>query len=154
MEVLSGVASGMAVASLSLQLIESIGKIQTFIKSIRGASKELDRLEFLLNRLEVLLQDVRDVVGRQASLQSQHFPAPSMTMISCVKACEDSLAALQRLINKFATRKKSSASILAQMKNDMKFGLMIKDVTSFELRIQRDIDLLHTALSVNSTAIL
>jgi hypothetical protein len=51
MEALSGVASGVAIASLSTQLVQSIGTIKTFIRNVKDAPKELDRLVDLLGRL-------------------------------------------------------------------------------------------------------
>jgi len=91
MEALSGVASGMAVASLSIQLVQSIGTIKAFIRDVRGAPKELERLAELLDRLNALLEDTRNVMEWQTSLQGQHFPAPSMTIFNCLKSCETSL---------------------------------------------------------------
>ena len=64
MEALSGVASGMAVGSLSIQLIESVSKIRAFIKNVKGAPVELERLEELLARLAAVLQDVRSLYVR------------------------------------------------------------------------------------------
>ena len=64
MEALSGVASGIAVGSLSLQLIESVGKIRAFIKNVKGAPAELERLEELLARLAAVLQDVSSLYVR------------------------------------------------------------------------------------------
>lgn len=61
MEPLSGVASGMAVVSLSLQLIQSVDKIRTFIGNVKGAAKELERLAGLLCRLAAILEDTRNL---------------------------------------------------------------------------------------------
>jgi hypothetical protein len=54
----------MAVASLSIQLVQSIGAIKTFIRNVKGAPEELERLVDLLERLAALLEDVRDVMER------------------------------------------------------------------------------------------
>jgi hypothetical protein len=62
MEALSGVASGMAVASLSIQLVQLIGTIKAFIRDVRGAPEELERLAELLDRLNALLEDTRDAM--------------------------------------------------------------------------------------------
>lgn len=61
MEALSGAASGMAVISLSIQLIQSVDKIRTFIRNVKGASAELERLAELLARLAAVLDDVRNL---------------------------------------------------------------------------------------------
>lgn len=154
MEGLSAVASGMAVASLSLQLLESVGKIKAFIRDVKGASKELDRLADLLDRLNALLEDVRNIMERQTSLREQHFPAPSMTLYQCLKSCEQSLASLQSIVDKYGTKQKGNTFALTQLKDDIRMALRTKDVAGFEARMQRDIEFLHAALSVNSTAIL
>jgi hypothetical protein len=58
MEPLSGVASGMAVVSLSLQLIQSVSTTHAFFRTVKGAPTELIRLIESLERLRALLQDV------------------------------------------------------------------------------------------------
>jgi len=154
MEALSGVASGMAVASLSIQLIQSIGTIKAFIRDVKGASKELDRLSELLDRLSSLLQDVRDVMERQTSLQSQHFPAPLMAIFDCLKGCETSLQLLQGVVKGYAKAPGNKASSIMKLRDDIKFGFRTKEIAGLEGRIQRDIDYLHAALGLNSTNIL
>jgi len=154
MEALSGVASGMAVASLSIQLIQSVGTIKAFIRDVKGASKELDRLSELLDRLNSLLQDIRDVMERQTSLQGQHFPGPSMTIFDCLKSCESSLQLLQGIVKGYARAPGSKASNIMKLKDDITFGFKTKEVAGVEDRIQRDIDYLHAALGLNSTNIL
>lgn len=61
MEPLSGIASGMAVVSLSLQLIQSVDTIRTFIRNVKEAEKELERLASLLTRLAAILEDTRNL---------------------------------------------------------------------------------------------
>lgn len=153
MEALSGVASGMAVASLSLQLIQSIGTIKAFIRDVRGASKELERLASLLDRLNALLEDVRAVLERQTSLQDQHFPLPSMTIFECLRSCEASLKDLQDVAEKYQVAARSGTSF-RKMKGSVKFGFKTKDIAGFEERIQRDVDQLHAAVGINTTSIL
>jgi hypothetical protein len=81
----------MEALSLSIQLVQSIGIIKTFIRNVKDAPKELERLVDLLERLEALLSDVRDVMERQSSLQGLHLPAPSMTIFKCLKGCEETV---------------------------------------------------------------
>lgn len=150
---MEAVASGMAVASLSIQLIQSVRTIKAFIRDVKGASKELERLAELLDRLNALLEDVRAMMERQIALQGHHFPTPSMTISSCLKSSETSLQLLQEVVEKY---KKSSGSgtAMSKLRDDIKFGFKTKDIASFETRIQRDIDYLHAALGLNSTNIL
>jgi hypothetical protein len=154
MEVLSGVASGMAVVSLSVQLLQSVGTIKSFIRGVKGASKELERLMALLDRLNALLEDVRDVMERQTSLQGQHFPAPSQMIFDALKSCEESLKSLQSLIEKCNRTLNGNASPVMKLKDNIKFSFKTKDIAEFEIRIQREIDYLQTALGLNSTKIL
>ncbi|KAJ4366262.1 hypothetical protein N0V83_007898 [Neocucurbitaria cava] len=61
MEVLAGVASGISVVSLSIQLIDSVNEIRKLIRNVKGASVELARLAELLTRLAAMLEDVRNL---------------------------------------------------------------------------------------------
>ncbi|KAH7088488.1 hypothetical protein FB567DRAFT_524479 [Paraphoma chrysanthemicola] len=154
MDGLSGVASGMAVASLSIQLIDSIGTIRAFIRDVKGASKELQRLAELLDRLRALLEDIRNVMKQQTSLQAQHFPAPSMTIFNSLKGCEEALRVLEQAVEKYTGARNGAGSAMTRLKEDIRFGFKTKDIAAFEARIQREIDHLHTALGMNVTSIL
>jgi hypothetical protein len=154
MDGLSGVASGMAVASLVVQLLQSVGTIRAFIRDVKGASKELDRLAELLDRLRALLEDVRDVMERQTALQGQHFPAPSNTIFSSLKSCEESLRVLDMAVEKYTRTQGGNISAVARLKQDVKFGFKTKDIAGFEARIQKEIEYLHAALGLNTTSIL
>jgi heme exporter protein D len=151
---MEAVASGMAVASLSIQLIQSVGTTKAFIRDVKGASKELERLAELLDRLNALLEDVRAVMERQTSLQGQHFPAPSMTIFDCLKSCEASLRVLQGVVEKYKRDAAENTSRMTKLKDDIRFGFRAKDIVGFETRIQRDINYLHAALGLNSANIL
>jgi hypothetical protein len=154
MEALSGVASGMAVASLAIQLVQSVRTVKTFIRDVKGASKELERLVELLDRLGALLDDVRNLMERQISLQGQHFPAPSMTIFNCLKSCEASLESLHSIIEKYMKSQSGNVSAMSKLKDDIKFGFKKKDIVDFEVRIQREIEYLQASLNLNSTDIL
>jgi hypothetical protein len=154
MEVLSVAASGMAVASLSLQLLHTIGTIKTFIRDVKGASKELERLAALLDRLFALLENVRDVMERQTSLQGQHFPVPASMIFDALKSCEKSLEPLFAIVEKHKKSQTGSVPAVVKWKDEIKFGFKTKDIAEFASRIQREIDYLHAALTVNSTSIL
>ncbi|CAO2647786.1 Nn.00g087080.m01.CDS01 [Neocucurbitaria sp. VM-36] len=154
MEALSGAASGIAVVSLSIQLVQSVGTIKTFIRNVKDAPKEFERLVELLERLSALLEDVCAVLERQSSLQGQHFPAPSMTIFKCLQGCEKTLQPLQNIVEKFDNSQPHTASVIARFKNEVKLGLKAKDIAGFEMRIEQEINYLHAALGMNSTAIL
>lgn len=154
MEVLSGVASGMAVASLSIQLVDSIIKIRDFILDVKGASKELIRLANLLDQLKSLLEDVSNLMERQASLQQQCMPAPPATIVAALGCCQASIEALSDIVEKYRRSQQSSSSSIAKLKDELRFGLKTKDVVALEERIQRDYQCLFMALQLNDTNIL
>jgi hypothetical protein len=151
MEALSGVASGMAVVSLTVQLLQSTNTIKTFIRDIKGASKELQRLSGLLDCLSALLADVRDVMERQTSLQ--HCPLPSQTMFDCLKSCQSSLGMLEDIAKKYERKQGDSTSPMRKLRDDIRFGFKTQDITGIEAQIQRDINALNTALGTNATNI-
>jgi hypothetical protein len=151
MEALSGVASGMAVVSLTVQLLQSANTIKTFVRDVKNASKELERLAELLECLSALLCDVRNIMEQQISLQP--CPLPPQTIFNCLKSCESSLGLLQEIAKRYERRQGSQASAMRKLKDDIKFGFKIQDITSFEDRIQRDINNLNTALGTNETSI-
>jgi len=134
MDPLSGVASVFAVASLALQLIQTVDTVKTFVKDVKGASKELERLAELLDRLGALLQDVRELMERQTSLE--HFPVPSNTIFACLKSCETSLGLLEDVVKKYGKVRGSNPSAVKRWKDDLKLAFEAKDIATFELRIQ------------------
>lgn len=154
MEVLSAAASGMAVASLSIQLIDSIGTIRTFIRNVKDAPKELERLVDLLDRLSTLLESVRDLMERQTSLQADHFPTPSTAILEALKSCEKTIQPLCDLVEKFKSSTSQKGSTLTKFMMDLKLAFKAKNIAELDARIERDINHLHTLLGVNTTAIL
>ncbi|EUC50361.1 hypothetical protein COCMIDRAFT_1080 [Bipolaris oryzae ATCC 44560] len=154
MEALSGVASGMAVVSLSIQLIDSIDTIKTFVRKVKDAQQELERLVDLLERLEALLKDVHNLMKRQTSLQAEHFPIPSMTIFKCLESCEKTLEPLHTIIDKYAPATSKGGTRMEKLKTGLRFSLKAKDVKDFETRIERETVFLHASLGANCGAIL
>lgn len=151
MDGLSGIASGMAVASLALQLLQSVNTVKAFIRNVKGASKELERLLELLTQLGSLLDDVRKIMGRQASLQQ--CPPPLQTIFNSLKTCESGLDELQSMARKHNNQQHRRNRTLHKLKDDVLFALKTKEITSFEERMQRNIDNLHASLDANATNI-
>ncbi|KAH7385326.1 hypothetical protein DE146DRAFT_769128 [Phaeosphaeria sp. MPI-PUGE-AT-0046c] len=147
MEVLGGAASGMAVASLALQLLQSIDTIKTFAGHVKGATKELERLVELLANLSVLLDHVRTVMEKQTSLE--HCPLPAQAIFECLKACEKSVTSLEQMVTKHGKKITTNTSGMGRLGHDVKFAFKARDITNLEDRIQRDITYLSTALGVN-----
>ena len=154
MEALSGAASGIAVVSLTIQLIQSVALIREFIKDVKGASKELYRLVGKLELLNALLEDAQKVLEQQSSLLDMHFPGPSMAIFKCLQDCEKSIEPLVEIVKKLSLPQSQSSSSTSRLKSEIKLGLRTKEITTLETRIQHDIDLLTTSLSVNQNSIL
>jgi hypothetical protein len=154
MEALSGAASGIAVVSLTIQLIQSVALVREFIQDVKGASKELQRLVGKLELLNALLDDAAKVLEQQSSLSGMHFPAPSMAIFKCLQDCEKSIQPLVDIVKKLSLPQSQSSWSTARLKSEIKLGLKAKEITTLETRIQHDIDLLTTNLSINQSGIL
>lgn len=154
MEALSGVASGIAVVSLAIQLVDCVGRIKTLIRNVKDAQKELERLVDLLERLQALLEDVRALMERQISLEAQHFPTPSATIFRCLKSCEKTLEPLQAIIDEHMPSKSKASTSMNRLKSGLRIGFKTKDIQDFEMRIEREINFLHASLGANCGAIL
>lgn len=148
MEILSGAASGMAVASLALQLLQSTNTIKAFVSQIKGASKELKRLIDLLVNLSELLDQVRTLVEHQTSLQN--FPLPCQPMFDALKACESSLVPLEQIVEKYRRKHATKwPGPIGRLGHDVKFAFKANQITSFEDRLQRAVTNLNLALGLN-----
>jgi hypothetical protein len=156
MEALAGVASGIAVMSLTIQLVDSIGKIKTFVQSIKDAPKELERLLEKLQLLATLLDEVRKILEGQASIsgQEQLFPTASTVLSQGLQRCEKSIQLLKDMVGRFIMPQSQLSSTVAKLKSEVKLGFKVKEIATFETRIQQDIDCLHMCLTMNSTVIL
>lgn len=62
--------SGIAVASLAIQLLASTNTIRSFIRDVKDAPQELVRVANSLDRLSALFQDVVDLLEQQTLLQA------------------------------------------------------------------------------------
>jgi ABC-type multidrug transport system fused ATPase/permease subunit len=148
---MDGAASIIAVVSLAVQLIQSVDTVKTFVRDVKGASKELERLAELLDRLSALFPDVRHVMEQQTSLPQ--FPLPLNGIFVCLRGCEKSLATLNDFVKKHQ-KNAATGSAVTRLKDEIKLDLKTKEINAFEARIQRDIDNLHASFGTNTTSIL
>jgi hypothetical protein len=114
----------------------------------------LDHLVDLLERLEALLKNVRDVMERQSSLQEMHFPAPSMTVFKCLQSCGETLKPLPEIAKRSQSSQQPDRPAVARLVGAVKLGFKAKNIADFEMRIDRDINYLHATLGTNINAIL
>jgi hypothetical protein len=61
MDGLSAAASGMAVISLTLQLVQLTQNLRAFINDVSGAPSEIRRLAISLTQLANILQDIHHI---------------------------------------------------------------------------------------------
>lgn len=71
-----------------------------------------------------MLDNVRDVMGRQTSLQRQHFPAPSQVIFDALKSREASLEALRTVMEKYKSQARSVSTVV-KLEDDIEFGFKI-----------------------------
>lgn len=153
MEPLSGAASGMAVVSLALQLIQSVSSINAFIQAVKGAPTEITRLTSSLDRLHALLQDVCQLMELQTSRSGEHIPRPSMTIFSCLTSCQQHLLPLQDIVKSNEESQGQNHSKSLRLWSSIKLGFKTSDIMAFEARIHQEMVNLTTALMLNSTSI-
>lgn len=147
MDPLSTAASGIAVVSLALQLIQSVDNINTCIRKVKDAPKELTRLTERLERLGALLTDVDHLIQQRAAVQA-HTAPPSETISCCLRSCQEILAPLKTIVDDFTKLQARSRSTASRIKSDIRFSMKTRDITSIEARIQDEISSLTTAVVV------
>lgn len=150
MEVTGG---GIAILSLSIQLIQSINTIKNFVKGVRKAPAELIRLVETLENLSALLQDVDEILKLQLSGPNQHLPSPSTPLFNSLRSCYDRIQSLKCLIDKFVRTSEQDHSSSSKSLNSLRLGLKVKEIRELENGIQREMINLNTSLTLNSTRI-
>ena len=143
-------ASGIAVASIAIQLLNSTNTIRTFIRDVKNASQELLRVASLLDRLGGILQIIVDLLDQQALLNDQLFPVPD-TIHGCLRRCKESIVPLQEIVDRYPSYQTSNR--LRRLQADVRAALKAGDVRSLEIRLQQEIEILSLALVANGTKI-
>lgn len=146
MEPLSAVASGMAVVSLSLQLVQSTKAITTFLRDIKQAPTELTRLTESLERFTGILEDVHQILEEQ---ESKVKISPPASMFKSLNACKTHLRPLKDIVDRYATSSHGYSSKRSRLWKDLKLGLKAKEISVFEDKIERDMVALNIAMSTN-----
>ena len=143
-------ASGIAVASIAIQLLNSTNTIRTFIRNVKNAPQELLRVASLLDRLGSILQIIVDLLDQQALLNDQLFPVPD-SIHGCLRRCKDSILPLQEIVDRYPSYQTSNR--LRRLQADVRAALKAGDVRSLEIRLQQEIEILSLALVANGTKI-
>jgi hypothetical protein len=143
-------ASGIAVASIAIQLLSSTNTIRTFIRDVKSAPQELLRVASLLDHLDVILQIVVDLLDQQALLKDQLVQVPK-PVYECLQRCEESIVPLQDIFNRYSSSQASNR--LRRLHADVRAALKAGVVRSLELRLEQEIRILNLALVTNGTKI-
>jgi len=141
MDGLSAAASGMAVASLAIQLVDSVRKIRRFFRTLKGAPEELHRLLDLLEHMELML----DHIGKMADPDSDISPS----VLKAIQTCEKALSKLGAIIQK-VKRDSSAQSPLKKSLGFFKLACKKEEVEEIERQVDRDVNNLNLVMTYYS----
>lgn len=148
MDGLSAAASGIAVVSLAIQLVDSVREIQRFLRSIADAPEELNRLIDLLEQLELILDSIAKLVENQRVQHGDLDIDVSPSILKAVQTCQKTLNQLDTLIAKAKT---SSTSKNPATKYLGRFRLACKkeDIEQFETQLHRAVSNLNMVMTTH-----
>ena len=135
------VASGVfAVISLSLQLAETVKKVDNFLRDVQNAPDELKRLVDTLDQFSLILVQVKNYVEQQSRID--HLPGCIDVIERTLHSCESNVRKLDSYVNVFQTlfngtgqRRKIWASIKTVVKKEeivQMRGLILQDISSLQ----------------------
>ena len=143
-------ASGIAVASIAIQLLNSTNTLSTFIRGVKDAPQELLRVASHLDLLGGILQIVVDLLDQQALLEDQLIAVPE-SLHKSLQRCEESIVTLRKIVDRYLSSQASNR--LRRLQADFKAALKAGDVRILEIRLQQEIEILNLALVANGTRI-
>ena len=141
------VASGVfAVISLSLQLAETVKKVDNFLRDVQNAPDELKRLVDTLDQLNLILVQVKTYVKQQS--RTDGLPGCTDVIERILHSCESNVRKLDSYVNVFQTlfngkgqRRKIWASIKTVIKKE--------EIVQMRGLIDQDISSLQTTMLIN-----
>jgi hypothetical protein len=148
MDGLSAAASGIAVVSLAIQLIQATQNIRDFFKDFVGAPEEIRRLELDLVQLASILKDVQVVTEMQ--LAQSGAPNPGASLLASLKACGEKLRLMQTVVNS-AKEKLRKSSKVSRHWESFKLVFKKKDVQRFETNLHQATQSLTASMAMNLT---
>lgn len=143
-------ASGIAVASIAIQLLNSTNTLSTFIRGVKDAPQELLRVASHLDLLGGILQIVVDLLDQQALLEDQLIAVPE-SLHKSLQRCEESIVPLRKIVDRYLSSQASNR--LRRLQADFKAALKAGDVRILEIRLQHEIQILNLALVTNGIKI-
>ncbi|KAH8768731.1 hypothetical protein F5882DRAFT_509214 [Hyaloscypha sp. PMI_1271] len=151
MDGLSAAASGIAVVSLAIQLVDSVRQIQRFLRNISEAPKELRRLINLLEQLELILESIGELIDRQQRQSANEDVAVSDTVLRAMKTCENTVKGLAGIVD--VARKSAEAKNKAtKTLGSLRLSCKKKDIEEFERQLHEAVSLLNLTMTMNLTA--
>ena len=135
------VASGVfAVVSLSLQLAETVKKVDNFLRDVQNAPDELKRLVDTLDQFDLILVQVKTYVEQQSRING--LPGCIDVIERTLHSCESNVRKLDSYVNVFqplfngkGQRRKLWASIKTVVKKEeivQMRGLILQDISSLQ----------------------
>lgn len=146
MDGISAAASGIAVVSLALQLVETVTAVHAFLRSIEDAPEEIERLARLLEQLHCLLDGVRSVLQSQKLREKEVDLCPAT--LTALQECSRQMHPLAALIWD-AKASLGRRSRIMRKWSALRFSLKKEDVALFEDRMLRAMAILQTAMTLN-----
>jgi hypothetical protein len=138
MDGLSAAASGMAVASLAIQLVDSVREICRFFRTLKDAPEELIRLLDLLEHMELMLDNIGKLVERDSDI--------SPSVLKAIQTCEKALNKLGALIQK-VKRESSAQSPLKRSLGFFKLACKKEEVEEIETQVDRAVNNLNLVMT-------
>ncbi|KAN0099533.1 hypothetical protein V8E51_013308 [Hyaloscypha variabilis] len=151
MDGLSAAASGIAVISLALQLVDSVRQIQRFLRKVSEAPKELRRLIELLEQLELILESIGELINKQQQQGGNQDVAVSETVLRAMKNCENTVKGLASTVDgarkSIEARSKTTKTLAC-----FRLSCKKRDIEEFERQIHEAVSLLNLTITTNLTA--
>jgi hypothetical protein len=149
MDGLSAAASGIAVVSLTIQLVDSVRHVRHFLKRVSDAPKELRRLLDLLEQLELILENIGSLIERQNSQHNDHDAPISRSVLKALETCEEKLVMLEDIIA--AAKKASHTNLITRSFGSFKLACKSSDIEDFESQLQHSVSVLNLTMTMNLT---
>ena len=143
---MEAVASIFAVLSLTIQLIDTVSKLNRFLRSVQGAPHEIVRLIEDLDHL-------RDYLDHAKLLAEQHQasinpPGSTATLLKALNSCRLSLEGLADLMSTVENLGSNSGG-LRRTWSGLKVVSKKGEIQQFQGRIQTASSRLHFAITLN-----
>jgi hypothetical protein len=138
MDGLSAAASGIAVVSLAIQLVDSVREIRRFFRTLKDAPDELDRLLDLLELMELMLGNIGKLVDPDSDI--------SPSVLRAMQTCEKALGKLGALIQK-SKRNLSAQSPLKRRLGCFRLACKKQEVEEIEKQLDRAVNNLNMAMT-------